>query len=219
MSTFSQQSLFDQTADNRLENDIQNISVEEIQLPDASLFYYPNLFQHDAADGLFAELYEQIAWQQETITMHGKQMPVPRLSAWYGDKGKDYTYSGILHKAQPWNKSLLTIKQAVEAVANTTFNSVLCNLYRNEKDSVAWHSDDEPELGKTPIIASVSFGAERYFQFRRKDDTAKKFHLNLAHGSCLIMQGKTQECWQHQIAKLSEAISPRINLTFRAIFK
>ncbi len=118
---------------------------------------------------------------------------------------------------QPWNSVLIIVKEKVEAIAHTRFNSVLLNLYRDGRDSVGWHSDDEPELGKNPVIASVSFGASRRFVFRHKYQKNLKLEMELTHGSLLMMKGSTQHFWQHQVPKTSRAFQPRVNLTFRWI--
>lgn len=190
---------------------------QEIVLPDASMRYFPALFEPADSDHLFDRLLHDIDWQQERITLYGKTMNVPRLSAWYGDAGRDYTYSGITAHAAPWIEPLLLIKSHVEHAVHASFNSVLVNQYRDGKDSVAWHSDDEPELGQNPLIASVSLGAQRPFCLRRKDNHSEQFRLILEHGSCLLMQGRTQHHWQHQIAKTRRLVGARINLTFRQV--
>src|SRR5205085_1550841 len=141
---------------------------------------------------------------------------LPRLTAWYGDAGKSYTYSHIAMKSEPWTPILLYIKNRIEEVVEVSFNSVLLNLYRSGKDSVSWHQDNERELGENPVIGSVSFGGIRRFQFRhRLKKDIGKVDLNLTPGSLLIMKGTTQQCWQHQIPKTSKPVLPRINLTFR----
>ncbi|MGH1542517.1 MAG: alpha-ketoglutarate-dependent dioxygenase AlkB family protein [Arenicella sp.] len=188
-----------------------------ISLPNAELQYFPALFDQDSSDSNFEYLLNDVAWAQEHITLYGKTNKVPRLSAWYGDAAEMYTYSGITSKALPWTDLLLHIKRDVESVTGALFNSVLVNLYRDGADSVAWHSDDEPELGENPTIASVSFGQIRPFQLRMKHDHRVKYSLDLAHGSCLLMSGQMQAYWQHQIAKSKKITQARINLTFRMI--
>lgn len=159
---------------------------------------------------------------------HGlKPAPVkePRLTAWYGQPGLTYTYSAKAMSPLPWTTSLLTIKTAIETeltnhLIKTDFTSVLINKYRDGNDYLGWHSDNEKELGNEPVIASISLGEARTFQFRLKDDHEKKIQIELNDGSLLVMRGKTQELWQHQIPKRSSAtavINPRINLTFRHI--
>ena len=150
--------------------------------------------------------------------MFGKEVNLPRLTAWYGDKGKSYKYSGIEMNPNTWTPTLLIIKEKVETVAGFNFNSVLVNLYRNGQDYVSWHSDDESELGNNPTIASVSFGATRRFILRHKSNRdLGKVEVALTHGSLILMQGTTQHFWQHQVPKTAKKISPRINLTFRVI--
>jgi len=191
----------------------------EIKLPNAELFYYPQFFQAKKADNLLSVLKEGIEWTQNTIRFYGKESLVPRLEAWYGDEGKSYAYSGIYMNPKPWTPELLSIKQAIEPVAGVSFNSVLINYYRNGKDRVAWHSDDEKELGQNPIIGSVSLGAERKFKLRHKQYKANglKHEILLRHGSFLLMQGTTQHHWMHEIPRTAKPIGPRINLTFRII--
>lgn len=188
----------------------------ELQLPGASISYLSGFI--DDHQACYQQLKEAIAWQQDQIVMYGNSLPIPRLNAWYGDEGMDYSYSGIALSARPWNQSLLTLKRQLETHLNTRFNSVLANYYRDGNDSVGWHADDEPELGPTPLIASVSFGQARRFSLRHKTDRSLPVqHLELAGGSLLVMTGDTQRHWQHQLAKTRDSIAGRINLTFRTI--
>lgn len=184
---------------------------------DGEVIFYRDFFNVDESDRLFLELNSSIEWQQDTIVIFGKRIPLPRLQAWYGDEGKSYTYSGIEQHPKPWTPVLLAIKTRIEKVAPVKFNSVLLNLYRHGKDSVAWHSDDEPELGQNPIIGSVSFGDTRRFSLKHKQMKERKVEIDLPHGSFLLMRGATQHYWQHQIAKTTKAVKPRINLTFRIV--
>jgi alkylated DNA repair dioxygenase AlkB len=184
---------------------------------DGKVVLYPNFFSIKESDRFFSDLYQSVKWKQDTIQFFGKKMPLPRLTAWYGNEGKSYTYSGIQQNPEPWNPVLKSIKSKVEEISGVTFNSVLLNLYRNGKDSVSWHSDDEPELGKNPVIASVSFGAIRRFSLKHKIHKDCKIDIDLPNGSLLLMKGQTQHYWQHQITKTSKAVQPRVNLTFRVI--
>ncbi len=195
-----------------------NLQIEQFSIPDAELTLYLSYFSDKESDLIFQKLLTEINWRQDKIKFYGKEINIPRLTAWYGDSGKSYTYSNITMNPLPWTPVLLTIKKRIEEIAKISFNSVLINFYRDGKDSVAWHSDDEPELGKDPIIASVSFGGVRKFQLRHRfNKELAKVELNLTHGSLLMMKGKTQECWQHQIPKTAKSVMPRINLTFRVI--
>ncbi len=190
---------------------------ESISLIDDVLFY-PEFFNLEESDQLYLELDQTTRWQQESINIFGKLMPLPRLTAWYGDAGKSYVYSGIEMYPDPWTKTLLEIKSRVEKVTHAKFNSVLLNKYRTGKDSVAWHSDDEVELGLNPIIGSVSFGGTRRFVLKHKErKEVEKISIDLTHGSFLLMRGNTQDSWQHQIPKTAKAVESRINLTFRVI--
>jgi alkylated DNA repair dioxygenase AlkB len=214
---YNQISLWDYLPDTNnlvLENQVNK---KTIISTDGEVILYPNFFSTKESNQLFSDLYSSVNWKQEIIQFFGKQMPIPRLTAWYGDQGKSYTYSGIEQHPEHWNPTLKLIKSKIEQIAQVSFNSVLLNLYRDGKDSVSWHSDDEPELGENPIIASVSFGATRRFSLRNKHSKNHKIDIDLASGSFLLMQGETQHFWQHQIAKTAKEIQPRINLTFRII--
>ena len=191
-------------------------SPRALDLPDAEVFFYPAFFSAEEADRLLLQLRDTTAWRQETITFYGKDIAVPRLTAWYGDEGIRYTYSGIENVALPWTAPLLEVKRAVEPPCGVVFNGVLLNRYRTGRDSVSWHADDEPEFGEWPVIASVSFGGTREFQLKHK--TRKdKASIDLTHGSLLIMRGGTQANWLHQIPKTAKQVEERVNLTFRAI--
>ncbi|MEZ5582174.1 MAG: alpha-ketoglutarate-dependent dioxygenase AlkB [Candidatus Competibacteraceae bacterium] len=187
-------------------------------LPDAELDFYPACFSPDESDRLFTELLECVSWQQEHLRLYGKTHRVPRLTAWYGDVGCCYTYSGISRHPKPWIPVLLAIKDRTERIAGAHFNSVLLNLYRGGCDSMGWHSDSERELGKNPLIASVSLGGPRRFLLRHTNGTHKNV-VTLTHGSLLLMGGAMQHYWQHRIPKTRQKVPPRINLTFRYIFR
>ena len=189
-----------------------------LNLPDAEIYFWPNYFTQKQSDNYLQELIATIAWHQDKIKMFGRQIWLPRLTAWYGNPGKTYKYSDIQNEPLPWTPALLGIKRAIELPANVTFNSVLLNYYRHGQDSMGWHADDEPELGINPIIASVSFGQARTFHFRhRLNKILPKKTVLLPHGSLLLMQGPTQHFWQHQLPKTKQAAAPRLNLTFRII--
>ena len=185
---------------------------------EGDVLLYNNLFERRASDGLLLALQEEIDWRHDVIRMFGREIPTPRLSAWYGDPGVRYRYSGISLTATGWTGTLLRIKSRVEDVAGTSFNSVLLNLYRDGADSMSWHSDDESELGVNPIIASFSLGAARRFQFKHKQRRERaRVDVTLEHGSLLLMQGATQHYWKHCLPKTRQPTAPRINLTFRMI--
>jgi alkylated DNA repair dioxygenase AlkB len=192
--------------------------VEPIPLQDAEVYYFRHLALEQAPDIVLRRLIDEVPWRAENIVVWGRTYPQPRLIAWYGNAGMIYTYSGIRLTPLPWTKTLLDIKSRVEAVAGTDFNSVLLNYYRDDRDSMGLHSDDEPELGEQPILASLSLGEERTFimKHKRKKDL-KPMRLNLASGSLLLMKGDTQRYWKHGIDKEEHPCGPRVNLTFRRI--
>jgi alkylated DNA repair dioxygenase AlkB len=163
---------------------------------------------------LFEQLMTLTPWRQEVATVMGRRLPIPRLTAWHGAAG--YVYSGIKMTPAPWSPPLLELKAVAEACAGCAFNSVLLNLYRDGRDSVSWHADNEPGLGRDPVIASVSLGATRRFQMKHRRREAR-VALDLPPGSCLVMAGPTQHHWLHQVPKSSRPVGPRINLTFRAM--
>ena len=184
---------------------------------DGEAFLYPELFSKEESNHFLHVLQQEITWKQEPIVIFGKQVMQPRLTAWYGDEGMSYRYSGITMQPERWTKSLLKIKERIEAIAGITFNSALLNQYRDGKDSMGWHRDNEKELGHNPVIGSVSFGATRKFVLRHYHDQSVKRSAELAHGSFLLMRGKTQHCWMHSIPKTTKPLGSRINITFRVI--
>ncbi len=188
-----------------------------LNLKDADVVYYPRFFDTNEADSFFQILLKTIDWQQDFITVFGKTHPQPRLTAFYANNNKSYSYSNIKMNATPFSEELLRIKQILQNELNITFTSCLANLYRNGRDSNGWHADNEKELGKNPVIASISFGAERAFHLKHRKDKTQKAKLNLKHGSLLLMKGETQHHWLHQISKTKKEVGKRINLTFRII--
>jgi alkylated DNA repair dioxygenase AlkB len=193
------------------------IVAEVVTLPDADITLYPQVFSPAEGNALLQEFLQAIAWKQEHVHVYGRVLASPRLTAWYGDAGAMYRYSGITLTPHAWTEALLGVKARVESLAQVPLNSVLLNLYRHERDSVSWHSDDEAALGPCPVIGSVSFGATRRFQLRHKQDHTLRYTMELPHGSVLIMRGPTQHFWQHCVPKTSTPQVPRINLTFRRI--
>jgi alkylated DNA repair dioxygenase AlkB len=191
---------------------------EIITLPDASLLYFPEFYSSAEASQLFELVNATTAWRQESIRFAGISRLQPRLSAWYGDTDAKYSYSGLHLQPIAWNSTLLEIKQRIEVQCASRFNSVLLNYYRDQQDSMGWHSDDEAELGPTPVIASLTLGANREFALKHKTRPELRYKIKLAHGSLLIMRGTTQSHWLHAIAKEKSPVKARINLTFRHIF-
>ncbi|MDA9341087.1 alpha-ketoglutarate-dependent dioxygenase AlkB [Gammaproteobacteria bacterium] len=173
-------------------------------------------FSSVEANDLLINCIAGLPWESMKIKMFGKEVVIPRLQCWVGDEGCEYSYSGKKLNRQPWTPELLMIKEKISQHANLNFNSVLVNFYRDGQDSMGWHADDEPELGKNPTIAALSFGGERDLVFR---NILSKETLSIPqlHGALIIIDGQTQQYWQHAIKKTKKVISPRINLTFRNI--
>ncbi len=193
--------------------------LESILLPDGELKFAARFYSPADADRLFQSLLDETGWRHESIHVWGKLRLQPRLTAWIADPGVAYSYSGITMQPGSWTPALSQIRQAVSAATGRPYNSVLLNLYRDQQDSMGWHSDDEAELGRNPAIASLSLGATRTFKLKHKTLAEQKtLSIDLQHGSLLLMAGSTQHHWQHAIAKQTRLIGPRINLTFRQIY-
>ncbi len=212
-----------------------------IVVPFGKLYYAPYYFDHTQSDEFFDYFlacdgidhhqhdwqhesninqlnFTNIQWHQDTIKMYGKEHLLPRVSAWYGDNDKPYTYSGITLQPSAWTDRLNFLRDELERICKRRFNSVLLNWYRTGEDHISWHTDAEPELGVNPMIASVNFGASRRFLLRLKDDHTAKLEIPLHHGSVLVMAGALQHHWQHSVPKQKKITQSRINLTFRTIF-
>lgn len=183
---------------------------------DGQLYWLRKFYPRDRADLYFQRLYQGLDWRQEQLHIYGRWLKVPRLMAWYGDPGAHYRYSGVDHIPQAWTAELLNLRADVEAVCGQAFNSVLANLYRDGRDSMGCHADDEKELGNNPLIASLSFGESRLLRFRHTK-TGYKLDVELGHGDLLIMAGELQHHWRHELPKTRKTKLPRINLTFRRI--
>jgi len=175
-----------------------------------------NFFNTTDSDELLTKLISKLPWESMVIKMFGRNTKIPRLQCWVGDEGCDYKYSGKKLHRQSWTKDLTMIREKIYEEFKIDFNSVLVNYYRDGRDSMGWHSDDEKELGPNPTIASISFGSERDLVFRNK---ISKETLSIAQvqGCLILIDGKTQKNWQHSIKKTRKVIGPRINLTFRNI--
>lgn len=192
---------------------------QRLPLPGAELSLWSSWLEPTEADGLLAELLASAPWETHRIHIYGREVASPRLSCWIGDPDATYVYSRTRFEPHPWTPALLALRARVEEACAMRFNSVLANLYRDGQDSMGWHSDNEPELGRQPVIASVSLGAARRFRLRAKRGDAKReVHVvELGHGSLLRMAGETQDRYVHDLPKTKAAAGPRINLTFRQV--
>ncbi len=189
----------------------------DLNLPDSTIRYYPKFLAPEKATEYFNTLKDRVVWQQDDIKVFGKVYAQPRLTALYANNELPYSYSNITMRPHRFTEELLWLKNKIEDIADCEFTTCLLNLYRDGRDSNGWHADNEKELGKNPIIASVSLGAERFFHLKHNTDLELKTKILLEHGSLLLMQGKTQHFWKHQIPKTVKPIPERINLTFRII--
>lgn len=176
-----------------------------------TLAYDSAFLGREEADQLFKRLVEDVPWQSETL----RGQPFPRLLAYYADQGADYAYSGVLHRGGGRPDWLADLWSRVEQAAETRFNTLLLNRYRNGQDSIGFHSDDEPEMGPNPVVASLTLGAERDFVLKHRN--GEKWVRRLSHGSLLVMGGTLQHHWKHGVPKAKDVVGERINLTFRLL--
>jgi len=190
---------------------------ESLSFPENLLEYFPGFLATQKGLSLMHQFIKEVPWRQQVIQMYGKDVVTPRLTAWYGDSNKSYQFSGTKFDPVPWTPELFDLKEQIQKATGLSFNSVLLNFYRDGNDSVAWHSDNEKELGINPHIASLSIGQARQFEFRHKTDHSRKYGLSLENGSLLIMKGDLQHKWEHRIPKSKKLNNERINLTFRSI--
>ncbi len=189
-----------------------------IPLVDGECYLVERFLDNAQADRFFHLIGQGARWRQPRLKLFGKSVRSPRLAAWYGDPQAIYAYSGVVNEPLPWFDALAQLRRRVEAHTGSRFNSVLLNLYRNGDDAMGWHSDDEAELDRTAVIASLSLGATRRFVMRhkrRKD--LDSVQIPLRHGSLLVMAGETQRHWRHAVPRTKRPVGARINLTFRRV--
>lgn len=188
-----------------------------LDLPGADVRYDAHAWPPAQADAILAALLEETPWESHRLTLFGREVEAPRLSCWIGDERAVYTYSRTTFVPKPWTPSIASLRDELQARLGLRFNSVLANLYRDGRDAMGWHSDDEPELGPEPVIASLSFGAERTFRLRSRATRVPALSIELAHGSLLVMAGATQRLYQHALPRRTRVTAPRVNLTFRCV--
>lgn len=188
-----------------------------LPLPDAELAFDPQWLPPAQADALFAMLRDTIAWQVHRVRLFGREHPAPRLSAWIGDPDAAYGYSGARHAPAPWPVALDPVRARLRDALGVDFNGVLANLYRDGRDAMGWHADDERELGPEPVIASLSLGATRRFVLKHRARDDVRLALELPHGSLLVMSGATQRQHRHALPRSARPVGERLNLTFRRI--
>ena len=188
-----------------------------IALPDADVRFDPDWLPTADADALFTVLRGDIAWEVHRIRLFGRLVDSPRLSCWIGDPEATYVYSGARFEPRPWPAALLSVRERLARETGVDFNSVLANCYRDGRDYMGWHSDNERALGQRPVIASLSLGQARRFVFRDRSAKGAKHELLLPNGALLLMAGDTQSLYQHALPATAKPVGPRINLTFRRI--
>lgn len=194
------------------------IAPSEFDAGNADRLYWPAFLNAEESDNYFQNIVKALHWQQRTLRVYNKDHLTPRLVAWCADPGIAYSYSGDTTPQQDWPPALIQLKEHVEQRCKARFNGALLNYYRNGDDSMGWHCDDESSLGEQPVIASLSLGAERTFQFRPKPPrTGERIDLTLENGSLLLMSGNTQKFWQHALPKRKRIQQARLNITFRYV--
>ena len=193
-------------------------TLHPLALEGADLRYAERAWCAGEADALFAALRDEIPWTTHCLRLFGRETAAPRLSCWIGDPEATYRYSGARFAPVAWTPAVARLRDELAARFGLAFNSALANLYRDGRDTVGWHSDDEAELGPAPTIASLSFGASRAFALRSRATRRRALTLELAHGSLLVMTGATQRLYQHALPRRARVDGARVNLTFRRIF-
>ena len=191
--------------------------LQPVPLPDAELALDRDFIAAPERHPLFARLRAQVPWENHVIRMFGRSVASPRLSCWIGDPDAAYVYSGTRFEPHPWTHDLAALRDRIAAASGARFNSVLANLYRDGRDGMGFHADDEPELGPAPVIASLSLGATRRFVLRHRQRRDERCVLELGDGALLVMRGRTQRHWNHALPKTARAVGERINLTFRLV--
>lgn len=193
------------------------MTLRPLLLPNASLALDPCWLASAQADALMQALLVEVPWETHRIRLFGREHASPRLSCWIGDPGATYRYSGTRFEPRPWPSVLLPIRERLGRELGVDFNSALANLYRDGRDAMGWHSDDEPELGAEPVIASLSLGATRRFLLKHRAEPEQRLALDLGHGGLLVMAGQTQRAYRHALPRTARPVGPRVNLTFRRI--
>jgi alkylated DNA repair dioxygenase AlkB len=188
-----------------------------LALPGADLAFDPQWLPSKEADALFAALQADVPWEVHRLRLFGREVASPRLSCWIGDPGAVYAYSGSTFAPHAWLAVLRPTRTRLHDALAVPFNSVLANLYRDGRDAMGWHADDEPELGDAPVIASLSLGATRRFALKARAAHGARLALDLPHGSLLVMRGDTQRRYRHALPRTARAVGARVNLTFRRI--
>ena len=189
----------------------------ELPLAGAQLSWDPAWLPPAQADELFTSLRRDISWQVHRIRLFGRWHDSPRLSCWMGDAGASYRYSGVRFEPHPWPAAMADLRARLRDAIGLEFNSVLANLYRDGRDAMGWHADDEPELGTEPVIASLSLGQSRRFLLKHRREPTLKLALELGHGSLLVMRGDTHGNYRHALPRSRRPMAERINLTFRQV--
>ena len=197
--------------------DLFNQNTHSNMLPyEGEVIYKGSVFNRKQTTSYYQNLLHHIPWQNDEAIIFGKHHITKRKVAWYGDKAYSYTYSGVTKQAHLWTPELLQLKQKVEEISSTTYNSCLLNFYHDGAEGMGWHSDAEKTLLENGTIASITFGAERKFSFKHKV-TKQRLDILLENGSLLLMKGTTQKNWLHRLPPTKKVFSPRINLTFRTV--
>ncbi len=182
------------------------------------LHLWPRWLSAEEAEALYQQLLASTPFRAESVQLFGKTHVLARQVAWYGSGA--YAYAGQYHQALAMPPVIAQLAQRLnqegQAWLRQPLNSVLLNFYPDGQSSMGWHSDAEKSLGEAPVIASLSLGAVRRFQFRHRENHALKYSVSLPSGSVLWMLPPLQRDFQHQLPKMAK-VGARLNLTFRCI--
>ncbi len=184
----------------------------EVGVP--QVLYVPGFLPPRQADALLRDLLAAARWQRERFMLFGREVTAPRLTAWYGEQGASYRYSGVTRRAERWPAAIGAVAREIGERVAWSFDFALVNRFRDGRDMLGWHSDDEADLGPEPVIASLTLGAERIFRIRPRNSGAS-IGWTLGHGSLVLMWGASQRDYKHAVPRTRRAVGERINCTFR----
>lgn len=155
------------------------------------------------SDAVFAELLTTAAWRQREVQMYDRRLLEPRLTAHWGGPGEPSAPA-----------SLALMGAIVSERYGVEIDSIGVNLYRDGRDSVAWHRDRVAKVLTNPLVATVSLGSRRRFLLRPDGGGRTRQTFELGHGDLLVMGGACQHDWEHTVPKVASA-GPRMSVTLR----
>lgn len=174
--------------------------------------YIPDFLSRSDSDGMFNLL---VGTLDADNWMRWSREAKSRYVAAFGDPRRTYSYAKVTHTPVYWPDWMEALRNLVFVYTGCNHDFALLNYYADGDGALGWHSDREADLDPEAPIASVSLGGERDFQFRA-DDGLKSQGVILEHGSLLIMSGRMQDFYKHQVPAHKGA-KPRMNITFRKL--